>query len=103
VELDVAAVVLLQQSLEDHRRPQGRAGVAVEGSARPCHERVILPAPPTPQPAAPSTGSSTVNVDPTPRTLSTVTRPPWRSAALRTSDNPRPVPPSARLRALSTR
>jgi hypothetical protein len=48
-------------------------------------------------------GKRMVNVLPWPGTLVTPTVPRWASAACLTIARPRPVPPSARLRAWSTR
>lgn len=48
-------------------------------------------------------GNRTVKVVPTPISLATLTSPPYKPAMCLTMDNPRPVPPSSRLRPLSTR
>ena len=48
-------------------------------------------------------GSVTTNVDPTPTWLESSMVPPPRSTAWRTRARPRPVPPEARERAVSTR
>jgi MFS family permease len=48
-------------------------------------------------------GIRTVKVLPTPGVLSTVMVPPWACTMCLTIERPRPVPPSLRLRALSTR
>jgi len=53
--------------------------------------------------AVSATYTNLVNVVPIPGSDRTDTSPPWVRATLRTMDNPRPVPPEARLRARSTR
>jgi hypothetical protein len=59
--------------------------------------------PPCQRHAGTAAGSSIVNVLPTPGVLSTETEPPWACTMCFTIESPRPVPPSLRLRALSTR
>ena len=48
-------------------------------------------------------GNLTVKVVPTPTSLATPTSPPYRPTICLTMDSPSPVPPSSRLRPLSTR
>src|SRR6478609_8171557 len=54
-------------------------------------------------PVAWAAGSSMVKVDPRPGSDQTDTLPPWLSATCLTIARPRPVPPVARERAVSTR
>src|ERR671917_843959 len=61
----------------------------------------VAPRPP-PDPPYPR-GRQTVKVVPSPKALSTATRPPWFSATCLTMLRPRPVPPVSLERALSTR
>ena len=82
---------LSERPTRGHEQPRTRAGAANPSPA------ASLPA------AHRAAGIRTVKVLPTPGVLSTVMVPPWACTMCLTIERPKPVPPSLRLRALSTR
>ena len=91
-EVQQDAVVPLPAAAAGEQKEEGNS----QGEKGPSHRG-------SPPSSGVSQGKPTVNTLPSGSRRWAVTQPPWRRTVSRTMDRPRPVPPAARERALSTR
>ena len=102
--MELAVVIGVGAEIQQHPRilsPGAAAGQQEgEGYRQGQQQTLHRSSPPT---SGVSQGKPTVNTLPSGSRRWAVTQPPWRRTVSRTMDSPRPVPPAARERALSTR